>query len=62
MTRLFFLLFLFTAIITQDDIPDIENDDYYTLLKITKEADLKTIKSAYRRLALRWHPDKNKDN
>ena len=33
--------------------------DYYELLEIERTADDGTIKSSYRRLAMRWHPDKN---
>ncbi|MFW2830155.1 molecular chaperone DnaJ [Sphingomonas sp. ID0503] len=33
--------------------------DYYELLEVERTADEKTIKSSYRRLAMRWHPDKN---
>lgn len=33
--------------------------DYYELLEIERSADDGTIKSSYRRLAMRWHPDKN---
>jgi len=33
--------------------------DYYPLLEIERTADDGTIKSSYRRLAMRWHPDKN---
>ncbi len=33
--------------------------DYYELLEIERTADEGTIKSSYRRLAMRWHPDKN---
>ncbi len=33
--------------------------DYYELLEIKRTADDGTIKSSYRRLAMRWHPDKN---
>jgi len=36
--------------------------DLYTLLGVAKNADEKTIKSAYRKLAKELHPDKNKDN
>jgi DnaJ-class molecular chaperone len=31
--------------------------DYYELLGVGRAADEKTIKSAYRRLALKYHPD-----
>ncbi|MCJ2181894.1 molecular chaperone DnaJ [Novosphingobium sp. 1949] len=33
--------------------------DYYELLEVARDADDKTIKSAYRRMAMRFHPDKN---
>ena len=33
--------------------------DFYELLEIERDADERTIKSSYRRLAMRYHPDKN---
>jgi molecular chaperone DnaJ len=33
--------------------------DYYQLLEIERSADDGIIKSSYRKLAMRWHPDKN---
>ena len=33
--------------------------DYYELLEVERSADDGTIKSSYRRLAMRFHPDKN---
>lgn len=34
--------------------------DYYDVLGVTKTASAGEIKSAYRKLAVQWHPDKNK--
>ncbi len=33
--------------------------DYYELLQVERTADASTIKSAYRRLAMECHPDRN---
>lgn len=35
--------------------------DYYEVLGVAREADAKAIKDAFRELALRYHPDRNKD-
>ena len=36
--------------------------DYYNVLKVNRNATDDDLKKAYRRLAMKWHPDKNPTN
>lgn len=37
-------------------------ENYYSILNVSRNATSKEIKIAYRKLAMEWHPDKNKSN
>ena len=38
------------------------NNNYYKILEINKNASLLEIKKAYKKMAIKWHPDKHKEN
>ncbi len=39
-----------------------KNSDFYGALGVEKDASAEQIKSAYRKAALQWHPDRNPNN
>ncbi|RCN39570.1 DnaJ domain protein [Ancylostoma caninum] len=48
------LLFLVLTVVV------IADEDYYKLLGIERDADDRTIRKAFKKLAIQKHPDKNK--
>ncbi|XP_068576618.1 dnaJ homolog subfamily C member 11 [Cebidichthys violaceus] len=44
-----------------DDDFEFDNQDFYSLLNVRKEATLEELKASYRRLCMLYHPDKHRD-
>jgi molecular chaperone DnaJ len=43
-------------------IPNVSKLDYYEVLGVAREANEQELKTAYRKLAMQFHPDRNPDN
>ena len=41
---------------------NVDNSKLYKILNITKDAEPETIKKSYKKLAMKWHPDRNPKN
>ena len=37
-------------------------EDPYKIIGVPRDADMDTVKQAYKKLVLKWHPDRNQDN
>ena len=59
----FFILFIIVLSITTPSTQSAVGSagKYYTLLEVDKNADEVQIKKQYRKLAMKYHPDKNPD-
>ena len=55
------VFFFFKLTNAMEEFVDEEVPDFYKELKIERNTPLKGIKKAFRRLAISFHPDKNKD-
>ncbi len=56
------ILFLYTIIIFLFIERIYSGEDFYKILEVNKNAELKEIKSSYRKLSAKYHPDKNPGN
>ena len=56
------IIVLINLIILPIIIKSEKQEDYYEILGVKKDATEAEIRKAYRKLALKWHPDKNPDN
>ena len=58
MLKRYFLIFIINVLLTISQC----DEDYYKLLGVKRNASKQEIKKAFKKLSLKYHPDKNKDN
>lgn len=56
------LLAIVVLLLSQQQVLGVRDTKYYDLLGVAPDAEEATIKKAYRRQALKYHPDRNPDN
>jgi len=56
------LTMLMMAFTVQDDVELETLPDYYSMLKVDPTATVQEIKKSFRKLAMKYHPDKNKED
>ena len=46
----------------QHNSSNMPKNDYYDVLGVSKDSDSATIKSSYRKLAIKYHPDESRQS
>lgn len=61
LTIIFTVVFIYLAVMVKTD-GEVNSFDPFAILEVDSGSDLKTIKNAYRKKSLQYHPDKNPNN